>query len=81
VELLPACNKILIAATFFQCLPSPRGRSPCAAVTGDTRELSGQNNDSRSSGSRFRGRRRDSQIHHPTGHDVVLSTLGSSRSI
>jgi hypothetical protein len=36
------------------------------------RELSGLKDNPRSSRSRFRGRRRYSQIHRPTGHAVIF---------
>jgi hypothetical protein len=45
-------------------------------MTGAARELSGPKDDPRSSRSRFRGCRRNSQIHRPPGHAVILSMMG-----
>jgi hypothetical protein len=76
VELLPACKNASLQPPSSYAITA-RNRSPAqSTVTGAARELSGPKDNPRSSRSRFRGCRRSSQIHHPTSHAVLMSTMG-----
>jgi hypothetical protein len=68
---LKLCWSCFTAATFH--LPP---MLTTATMAGAARELSGPKDNPRSSRSRFRGCRRNSQIHCSTGHAVILSMMG-----